>query len=156
MAMTDRYEREVITGVARPVVVELEGEGADRHREPGPRRDCESLLTEAIAYALNQWEWLTRFLDDGRIEIDFNTIERSMRPIALNRKNALFGGHDLGGGNWAEQRLTAEAWLIYTTQPQEGFLPWNSSNLPSQGRLNKLRIGQVNGLQITGVNTLSL
>jgi transposase len=44
---------------------------------------------------------LIRFLDDGRIEIDSNTVERSMRPIALNRKNALFAGHDLGAENWA-------------------------------------------------------
>jgi hypothetical protein len=60
-----------------------------------------SPLAEAIGYALNQWEGLTRFLDDGRIEIDSNTVERSMRPIALNRKNALFAGHDLGAENWA-------------------------------------------------------
>src|SRR5271166_944114 len=44
---------------------------------------------------------LTRFLDDGRIEIDSNTVERSIRPIALNRKNALFAGSDGGGENWA-------------------------------------------------------
>src|SRR3954471_7052278 len=36
------------------------------------------------------------FLDDGRIEIDSNTVERSMRPVALNRKNALFAGSDEG------------------------------------------------------------
>lgn len=60
-----------------------------------------SPLAEAIGYPLNQWEGLTRFLDDGRIEIDSNTVERSMRSIALNRKNALFAGHDLGAENWA-------------------------------------------------------
>ena len=43
----------------------------------------------------------SRFLDDGRIEIDTNTVERSIRPIALNRKNALFAGSDEGGANWA-------------------------------------------------------
>jgi hypothetical protein len=42
------------------------------------------------------WEGLTRFIDDGRIEIDSNTVERSIRPIALNRKNALFAGSDGG------------------------------------------------------------
>jgi transposase len=50
---------------------------------------------------LSRWEGLTRFLDDGRIEIDSNTVERSIRPIALNRKNALFAGSDGGGQNWA-------------------------------------------------------
>ena len=60
-----------------------------------------SKLAEAIRYALSRWEGLTRFLDDGRIEIDSNTVERSIRPIALNRKNALFAGSDGGGENWA-------------------------------------------------------
>ena len=58
-------------------------------------------LAEAIRYALSRWEGLTRFLDDGRIEIDSNVVERSIRPIALNRKNALFAGSDGGGEHWA-------------------------------------------------------
>jgi transposase len=60
-----------------------------------------SKLAEAIRYALSRWDGLIRFLDDGRIEIDSNTVERSIRPIALNRKNALFAGSDGGGENWA-------------------------------------------------------
>ncbi len=58
-------------------------------------------IGEALAYGLNHWDGLIRFLDDGRIEIDNNTVERSIRGLALNRKNALFAGHDLGAGNWA-------------------------------------------------------
>lgn len=58
-------------------------------------------LAEAIRYTLSRWEGLTRFLDDGRIEIDSNVVERSIRPIALNRKNALFAGSDGGGEHWA-------------------------------------------------------
>ena len=60
-----------------------------------------SKLADAIRYALSRWDGLTRFLDDGRIEIDSNTVERSIRPLALNRKNALFAGSDGGGDNWA-------------------------------------------------------
>ena len=60
-----------------------------------------SKLAEAIRYALSRWEGLTRFLDDGRIEIDSNIVERAIRPIALNRKNALFAGSDGGGEHWA-------------------------------------------------------
>jgi transposase len=56
---------------------------------------------KAIGYALNHWEGLARFLDDGRIEIDSNSVERSMRPVALSRKNSLFAGSDEGGENWA-------------------------------------------------------
>ena len=60
-----------------------------------------STIAEAIRYALSRWEGLTRFLDDGRIEIDSNVIERTMRPIALGRKNHLFAGSDWGGEHWA-------------------------------------------------------
>ena len=45
-----------------------------------------SKLAEAIRYTLSRWAGLTRYLDDGRIEIDNNVVERAMRPIALGRK----------------------------------------------------------------------
>ena len=58
-------------------------------------------LGEAIRYALTRWAGLSRFLDDGRVDLDSNAVERSIRPLALNRKNALFAGSDEGGDNWA-------------------------------------------------------
>jgi hypothetical protein len=58
-------------------------------------------LAEAIRYALSRWAGLSLFLDDGRVEIDNNTVERSIRPLALTRKNALFAGSDGGGEHWA-------------------------------------------------------
>ena len=58
-------------------------------------------LGGAIRYGLNHWDGLSRYLDDGRIEIDSNTVERSIRPLALTRKNALFAGHDVGAQGWA-------------------------------------------------------
>ena len=58
-------------------------------------------LAEAIGYGLDHWAGLCRYLEDGRIEIDSNTVERSIRGIALNRKNALFAGHDKGAEGWA-------------------------------------------------------
>jgi transposase len=60
-----------------------------------------SPTAEAIRYTLNHWEGLNRFLSDGRIDLDSNIVERSMRPQALTRKNALFAGHDNGAENWA-------------------------------------------------------
>ena len=44
---------------------------------------------------------VTVFLDDGRVELDTNTVERAIRPIALGRKNHLFAGSDGGGRTWA-------------------------------------------------------
>jgi hypothetical protein len=56
---------------------------------------------EALKYIAKYGDGLILFLSDGCIEIDKNTVERTIRPIALNRKNALFAGHDAGAQNWA-------------------------------------------------------
>lgn len=62
---------------------------------------AKSKLGDAIRYTLTRWDGLARFLDDGRIDLDNNVVERSIRPLALGRKNALFAGSDEGGDNWA-------------------------------------------------------
>ena len=51
----------------------------------------------AIRYALSHWRALTRFIDDGRLEIDNSAAERALRAVALGRKNYLFAGSDAGG-----------------------------------------------------------
>ncbi|MEA2909878.1 MAG: transposase [Bradyrhizobium sp.] len=58
-------------------------------------------LADAIRYALVRWDALCRYLDDGRVELDTNTVERAIRPIALGRKNHLFAGSDGGADRWA-------------------------------------------------------
>ena len=60
-----------------------------------------SRLAEAIRYALNRWSGLSQFLDDGRVDLDSNPVERSIRPVALGRKNSLFAGSDGGAKRWA-------------------------------------------------------
>jgi hypothetical protein len=59
------------------------------------------VLADAIRYTLVRWEALCRFLDDGRIEIDNNPVERAIRPVALGRKNHLFAGSDGDADCWA-------------------------------------------------------
>jgi hypothetical protein len=54
-------------------------------------------LAEAIRYTLTLWPALTRYRDDGRIEIDNNAAERALRACAFGRKNYLFAGADSGG-----------------------------------------------------------
>jgi hypothetical protein len=56
-----------------------------------------SITATAIGYALNQWHALTLFLTDGQIEIDNNAAERSLRSVAIGRRNFLFFGSDNGG-----------------------------------------------------------
>jgi transposase len=57
----------------------------------------QGLLAQAIDYALKRWEVLTRFIDDGVLEIDNNLIENAIRPSALGKKNWLFIGHPEAG-----------------------------------------------------------
>lgn len=82
------------------------------------RASAKSAIAVAIRYGLNHWEGLERFLEDGRIEIDTNVVERSMRPIALNRKNALFAGHDAGAENWACLASLIETCKLNGVDPQ--------------------------------------
>lgn len=62
---------------------------------------AKSSIGKAAAYALGHWQGLTAFLGDGRIEVDSNIVERSIKPVCLTRKNALFAGSKRGGETWA-------------------------------------------------------
>lgn len=99
-------------------------------------------MGEALAYIARYRDG--RFPTDGRVEIDNNTVERTIRPIALNRKNALFAGHDAGAKNstviaslietckmngvdpraWLSATLTAVAQGHRQSQIDD-LLPWN-------------------------------
>jgi transposase len=85
---------------------------------PGGARLTLRGRVEAIRYGLGRWDGLVRFLDDGRIEIDSNTVERTIRPIALNRKNALFAGSDGGGEHWAILASLIETAKLNGIDPQ--------------------------------------
>src|SRR5258707_8119980 len=85
------------------------------------RVSAKATIAEDIRYALNHWDGLTRFLDDGRIELDSNIVQRSMRPIVLNRKNALFAGHDQGAENWACIASLIETCKLHGVDPQAYF-----------------------------------
>ena len=73
---------------------------------------------KALRYALRHWDGLTLYLDDGRIEMDTNAVERAMRPIKLNAKNSLFAGCDEGAENWAVLASLIETCLCRTRHRQ--------------------------------------
>jgi transposase len=75
-------------------------------------------LAEAIRYTLARWEGLTRFVDDGTIEIDSNTVERSIRPVILTRKNALFAGCNGGAEHWAVVASLIETCKLNAIDPE--------------------------------------
>ncbi len=103
-----------------------------------------------MRYGTSHWQGLSRFLDDGRIEIDTNVVERSIRPIALSRKNALFAGSDEGGANWAViasfietaklNSVDPHAWLadtltklvnLWSVAQIDELMPWAFAKIPA-------------------------
>ena len=88
-----KRRREVRQELAKPIVEAL-------HlwiKEQLSTVSRKSLTADAIGYAMNQWEALCRYLDNGLIEMDNNAAERALRTVALGRKNYLFLGSDAGG-----------------------------------------------------------
>ena len=81
------------------------------------RVSAKSPLGEALKYITKYWAGLCRFLVDGRVEMDSNAVERTIRPIALNRKNALFAGHDAGAANWATIASLVETCKLNAIEP---------------------------------------
>jgi transposase len=105
-----------------------------------------SLLGTAVNYGRNQWVKLVRFLEDGRIELDNNRAERSIKPFVIGRKNWLFANTPRGARASAviysivetakENRLSPYAYLTYlfeklpnlefaSSEHLDPLLPWN-------------------------------
>ena len=61
--------------------------------------DTANLFLKAVRYAVNEWEAVSRYVQNGKAEIDNNTAERMMKPICMGRKNYLFCGSELGAKN---------------------------------------------------------
>lgn len=91
------YRRQVRQERSRPIVEALHAWLEDHL----PRVSGASDLAIAMRYALRHWPGLVVFLDDGRVEMDSNIVERAIRPIPMTRKVALFAGSDGGARHWA-------------------------------------------------------
>ncbi|KIN70356.1 putative transposase [Sulfitobacter donghicola DSW-25 = KCTC 12864 = JCM 14565] len=109
-------------------------------------------LGEALKYIAKYWSGLMLFLVDGRIEMDSNAVERTIRPIALNRKNALFAGDDAGAANWGVIASLIETCKLNAVDPHaylaetltaivsghkqsdiDALLPWSYNRLRQKG-----------------------
>jgi transposase len=87
-------------------------------RQQRSRTLPKSLLGQAIAYSLNQWEKLTAFLKDGRLEIDNNRSERSIKPFVIGRKNWLFANTPRGA------KASAIIYSVIETAKENGLDPF--------------------------------
>lgn len=81
------------------------------------RISAKSRLGEKLSYIAKHMDGLKLFLDDGTVEMDSNIVERAIRPIALNRKNALFAGHDEGGRTWGRIASLIETCKLNNVEP---------------------------------------
>ena len=135
------YRRAIRQDRSRPIVDALH---TWLHDHAG-RVSAASDLAKAIRYAIRHWPGLVVFLDDGRVEMDTNVVERAIRPSVLTRKNALFAGSDGGARHWAMAMTLIQtaklnaidpmAWLTDVlervvcgqtkTQDLHTLLPWN-------------------------------
>lgn len=75
-------------------------------------------MAKALAYGRKRWDALSRFLDDGRAEIDNNIAERAIRAIAIGRKNWLFAGSRAGGERAAALYTVIETAKLNGLEPQ--------------------------------------
>jgi transposase len=99
---------------SRPLITALRVALDDALRKLAPK----SLMTKAIRYGTKRWDAFTRFLDDGRLEIDNNIAERAIRPIAIGRKNWLFAGSEAGGERAAAIYSVIETAKMNGLEPQ--------------------------------------
>jgi transposase len=113
-----------------------------------PRVSAKSDIAQAIGYSLGRWKALTRYVDDGRLEIDNNAAERALRGVSLGRKNYLFMGSDAGGERAAAFYSLVETAKLNGLDPEaylrevferiaehpinrvDELLPWNIGRQP--------------------------
>jgi len=135
--------RQVRQTQAKPLLDELESWLRNKLLSLSRKSDTAA----AIQYALNQWQALCRYGDDGIVEIDNNAAERSLRAVALGRKNYLFAGADTGGERAASMYALMETAKLNDIDPEaylryvlsriadhpinriDDLLPWNVASL---------------------------
>ena len=91
------HRRSIRQELSKPLVDEFFAWLAAQAKRVSRKSD----LGVAMAYMLKRQDGFRLFLDDGRVDIDSNLVENAIRSPAMNRRNALFAGHDEGGRNWA-------------------------------------------------------
>ena len=113
-AMTAEQRKALRERLATPILAGIKG----RLEELAPTVLPQSPLGKAVQYALAEWEPLTRYLEDGRLEIDNNLTENALRPSCVGKKNYLFFGHPDAG--WR----SAVIYTVIVSCRRRGIDPW--------------------------------
>ncbi|MDE2495889.1 MAG: IS66 family transposase [Alphaproteobacteria bacterium] len=108
-----------------PLVAELENYMREAYAKLSPKSDP----AKAIAYSLNRWAALTRFLGDGRLCMTNNAAEREIRSVAVGRHNWTFVGSDEGGRRAAAMFTLINSCKLNGVDPQ-AWLAYVLANLP--------------------------
>lgn len=95
-------------------------------------------LAKAMRYAIRHWPGLIAFLDDGRIEMDTNVVERAIRPHTLTRKNALFAGSDGGARHWAIAMTLIQTAKLNNVEPMAWLTDVLERVVSGRTRINEL------------------
>lgn len=98
---------------SRPLVEDLHVWIQDRV----PRLPGWTDLAKAMRYVLRHWDGLILYLDDGRLEMDTNVVERAIRPVTVTRKNSLFAGSDDGARRWAIANTLIQSCKLNDVEP---------------------------------------
>ncbi len=88
-----------------------------------PKISGKSPLAQAIRYALSRMPKTRSYLDNGFLELDNNTVERAMKPVAIGRKNWMFAGSQRGGNSMAIAFTLIETAKLNNVDPQ-AWLTW--------------------------------
>jgi transposase len=123
-----RAETEPLLAAFKPWLIERLGEIS-----------AKSSLAGAIRYMLGHWDGLTVFLEDGRVEVDNNVVERGIRPIPLGRKNALFAGSQAGGERWAVLASLVNTAKLHEIDPQTYLADVLDRIVSGRTKVNALR-----------------
>lgn len=114
-----RQRKRVRRRLTRPIMAEIHR----RLHEYRPHHLEKGGMGKAISYALRRWTGLSRFLDDGRVELDNNNVERLFKAPIIARKNSLFIGSDLGERAWAILFSLIQTCLLNSVDPYR-YLLW--------------------------------
>jgi len=112
-SVKERYEKRL--ELAKPILDEFHIWLKKQRQQTLPK----SAFGQAITYCLNQWDDLSHFLLDGRLEIDNNRAERSIKPFVIGRKNFLFSNTPRGA------RSSAIIYSIIETAKENNLKPYD-------------------------------